>query len=152
MSLLLFGSYFYQNIPSQRQRKPEVTFRTFCLVFLFPFIWRVRCRSLCPNSNEVGLFRSPFLESGTRIFLGPLNEWTLDIYSEILCPCFLQISLLACKKAKGSGCSQSLQNLQEVVPDTKLAHQAAILHPYQQEGTSSPASLLIAVLLSGAES
>lgn len=71
MSLLLFGSYFYQNIPSQRQRKPEVTFRTFCLVFLFPFIWRVRCRSLCPNSNEVGLFRSPFLESGTRIFLGP---------------------------------------------------------------------------------
>lgn len=54
-----------------KDKKPEVTFRTFCLVFLFPFIWRVRCRSLCPNSNEVGLFRSPFLESGTRIFLGP---------------------------------------------------------------------------------
>lgn len=64
------------------------------------------------------------------MFLAPLPKWMLASYFEMPCPGILWSSLLACKKAQGTGSLQTLLNLQKVVPANKLAHQAAILHPY----------------------
>lgn len=55
---------------SRTQRKPKVTFQHLLPCLPLSIYLRSLYRSLYPDSNEVGLFRSPFLESRTRIFLG----------------------------------------------------------------------------------